>query len=93
MTPAGLAKVEAAKADGSWNALDAVEERQVPPDLEAALAANLAARANFMAFSRSSQKIILEWIRNAKRPETRAKRIRETVELAAENLKANHWRQ
>jgi len=36
-TPAGLAKVEAAKADGSWTALDAVENLEVPDDLRKAL--------------------------------------------------------
>ena len=32
MTPAGLAKIEAAKRDGSWNALDAIEELAIPPE-------------------------------------------------------------
>jgi uncharacterized protein YdeI (YjbR/CyaY-like superfamily) len=92
MTPAGLAKIERAKADGSWSALDAVEALAVPPDLAAALAANPAAEQNFMAFPRSAKRGILEWIQNAKRPETRANRIEETVRLAAENKRANQWR-
>ncbi|WP_232010693.1 YdeI/OmpD-associated family protein [Mucilaginibacter gotjawali] len=48
---------------------------------------------NFESFSRSSQKIILEWISNAKQVATRQKRIAETVSLAAQNIKANHYRQ
>jgi uncharacterized protein YdeI (YjbR/CyaY-like superfamily) len=92
MTAAGLAKVEAAQRDGSWTALDAVEALTIPPDLEQALAARPPAAANFQAFSRSSKKIILGWIASAKRPETRARRVRETAELAARNLKANHDR-
>jgi uncharacterized protein YdeI (YjbR/CyaY-like superfamily) len=92
MTPAGLARIEAAKQDGSWNSLDAIEDLIVPPDLEAALAANEAARANFDAFPPSSQKMILFWVASAKRPETRAKRITETVTLAAQNIRANHSR-
>jgi uncharacterized protein YdeI (YjbR/CyaY-like superfamily) len=93
MTPAGLAKIEAAKRDGSWSALDPVERRVVPPDLKAALAANANAARNFDGFPPSSKKIILGWIASAKRPETRAKRVAETVRQAAKNLKANHYRQ
>jgi uncharacterized protein YdeI (YjbR/CyaY-like superfamily) len=90
MAPAGLAKVEAAKADGSWARLDAVDALAEPDDLVAALDADPAARANFDAFPRSSRRGILEWIVNAKRPETRAARIATTVALASENRKANH---
>jgi hypothetical protein len=50
MAPAGLAKVEAAKADGSWSALDSVEALEVPADLAAALARYEGAAANFEAF-------------------------------------------
>jgi uncharacterized protein YdeI (YjbR/CyaY-like superfamily) len=93
MTPAGLAKVEAAKKDGSWNALDNVEDLVIPPDLEKALAANKVAKQYFSAFPRSVKRAILEWITNAKRPETRANRIEETVTLAEKNIRANQWRQ
>jgi uncharacterized protein YdeI (YjbR/CyaY-like superfamily) len=93
MTAAWLAKVVAAKKDGSWSRLDAVEKLTIPKDLKTALAADVVARTNFMAFSNSSKKNILWWIESAKRPETRQKRIAETVALAARNLKANHYRQ
>jgi uncharacterized protein YdeI (YjbR/CyaY-like superfamily) len=89
MTPAGRALVEAAKRDGSWTKLDAVENLEVPPDLAEALAAHPRAEKHFAAFSPSARRHILGWIANAKRPETRAKRIAETVRLAAENVKAN----
>jgi uncharacterized protein YdeI (YjbR/CyaY-like superfamily) len=92
MAPAGLARIEAAKADGSWNALDAVEALEIPPDLQAVLGSYSAARQNFEAFPRSVKRAILEWISNAKRPETRAKRIEETARLAQENIRANQWR-
>jgi uncharacterized protein YdeI (YjbR/CyaY-like superfamily) len=92
MAPAGLAKVEAAKQDGSWAALDAIERLEEPPDLASALDANRAARAYWDAFPRSVKRGILEWISTAKRPETRATRIAETVRLAAENKRANQWR-
>jgi uncharacterized protein YdeI (YjbR/CyaY-like superfamily) len=92
MAPAGQAKIDAAKADGSWELLDAVENLEIPPDLAAALDAYAAARANFEAFPRSARRGILEWIVQAKTPATRAKRIEETARLAAENRRANQWR-
>lgn len=92
MQPAGLAKIEAAKQDGSWTALDAVEALEIPPDLAQALAAYELAQQNFEAFPRSVKRGILEWIASAKKPETRTKRITETAQLAAQNLRANQWR-
>ena len=93
MAPAGLAKIEAAKRDGSWTALDAAQALQIPPDLTAALAANATAQSYFDAFPPSVKRAILEWIGHAKKPETRAKRIEETVASAAKNIRANQWRQ
>jgi uncharacterized protein YdeI (YjbR/CyaY-like superfamily) len=92
MTAAGLAKVESSKQDGTWDALGEVEALVVPPDLGEALAANPTAESYFDAFPRSVKRAILEWIANAKRPETRARRISETVESAARNIRANQWR-
>jgi uncharacterized protein YdeI (YjbR/CyaY-like superfamily) len=92
MAPAGLAKVEAAQQDGSWSALDAVEALEIPPDLWATLEANPPAQQHWNAFPRSVKRGILEWIANAKRPETRVKRVAETAELAAQNKRANQWR-
>ena len=92
MTPAGVATVAAAKADGSWSMLDAVEALEVPSDLQAALAANPAAQQHWEAFPRSAKRAILEWIATAKRAETRARRVEETARLAAENIRANQWR-
>jgi uncharacterized protein YdeI (YjbR/CyaY-like superfamily) len=45
-----LAKIEAAKQDGSWYALDAVETLETPPDLDLALNANKTAKQYFDAF-------------------------------------------
>jgi uncharacterized protein YdeI (YjbR/CyaY-like superfamily) len=92
MMPPGLAKVEVAKADGSWNALDAIEALEIPPDLAAALTACEAAKTNFEAFPKSVKRGILEWIAAARKPETRAKRIEQTAQLASENKRANQWR-
>ena len=93
MAPAGLDKVEAAKKDGSWNALDAVEALEIPPDLAKAFSNNKTAKEYFDAFPRSVKRTILEWIMNVKKPETRAKRIEETVSKAEQNIRANQWRQ
>lgn len=79
MTPAGLARIEAAKADGSWSALDEVEAMVVPADLDAALRADPDALAGWERFSPSVKKPLLFWILSAKRPETRVRRVAETV--------------
>jgi uncharacterized protein YdeI (YjbR/CyaY-like superfamily) len=92
MMPAGLAKIEASKQDGSWFALDAVEALEIPPDLASAFVASQTASQYFDAFPRSVKRGILEWIASARRAETRANRIEETVRLAAENIRANQWR-
>ena len=83
MENAGLAAIEAAKADGSWQALDDVEDLVVPDDLAAALAADPAAAGEFDGFTSSVRKMILYRISEAKRPETRARRIEQTVAAAA----------
>ncbi len=93
MTPAGLALIEAAKADGSWDALNHVDALELPDDLLGALAANDDAQRYFDAFPDSAKRAILFWVTSAKRPETRAKRIAESVELASRNIRAPQPRQ
>ena len=56
MTPAGEAVIERAKADRSWTVFDSAERMEVPPDLEAALAASPEAEANFAALPPSARK-------------------------------------
>lgn len=65
----------------------------IPEDLLKALKKVKTAHDYFMAFPKSSKKNILEWIHNAKQTETRNKRIEETVRLAKDNIRANHYRQ
>lgn len=91
MAPAGLAMIELAKKSGTWTALDAIENMEVPEDLEKELKKQKGAAAYFDAFPRSVKKGILEWIISAKKPETRARRVAETAALAAKNLRANQW--
>lgn len=88
MMPAGREKVQQAKADGSWAFLDDVEALIVPDDLAAALADNATAVEYFEGFSASVKKGILQWIKMAKREQTRRQRIEKTVTLAAQNIKA-----
>ena len=92
MTPAGLTKIDAARLDGSWEKLDAVEDLIVPDDLSAELARYPNAVAHFEAFPRSAKRALLEWIVQAKRTETRQKRIEEIARLANENIRANQWK-
>jgi uncharacterized protein YdeI (YjbR/CyaY-like superfamily) len=91
MTDAGRAVIQRAKADGSWTLLDDVENLVVPDDLAAALAERPPAREHFDAFPRGVRRSILEWIAQAKRPETRGRRVEETATLAARNERANQW--
>ena len=85
---AGIRVVDAAKADGTWSRYDSAEALEIPADLQAALEAHGDAAANFAAFTDAAKRTILRWLIDAKRPETRAKRIDETARHAAENEKA-----
>jgi uncharacterized protein YdeI (YjbR/CyaY-like superfamily) len=93
MSAAGLRAVEEAKSNGKWSFLEDVDKLTVPQDLASALAATQFAQANWDAFPRSVRRGILEWIKNAKAAETRAKRISETAQLAGKNVRANQYRQ
>ncbi len=92
MLPAGSAAIEEAKRNGSWTRLDDVENLVVPDDLAAALEANPPARKHWDAFSRSPRRAILEWIGQAKRPDTRARRVAETAENAVRNERPPRFR-
>jgi uncharacterized protein YdeI (YjbR/CyaY-like superfamily) len=82
MRPAGLAEVEAAKADGRWDAAYApASTAQIPPDLQAALDASPKAAAFFATLNGANRYAILYRVTTAKKPETRAKRIAEFVAM------------
>ena len=91
MASAGMAMVELAKATGTWDALNEVEELIIPDDMLKLFKKNKVAFENWKTFSRSIQRGILEWISNAKKEETRNKRIVETISLAEKNIKANQY--
>ena len=92
MMPAGQAKIDAAQADGSWSALDDIENLVVPDDLAEAFEHYPGAADHWEAFPRSVKRGILEWIASAKREPTRQKRVDETARLAQQNERANQWR-
>ena len=93
MQPAGLAKVELAKASGTWDALNEVDQLVEPEDLVAALRRFETAETNWNTFPPSTRRGILEWILSAKTEPTRAKRIEQTARDAAQNIRANQLRQ
>lgn len=64
---------------------------ETPPELETALSANPAARATFDGFPPSCRREYVEWVTEAKRPETRDKRIAQAVEWMAEGKRRN-WK-
>ena len=89
MMPPGQALVDHAKQTGTWDLLADAQNLIVPPDLQGALDQNPQAHQHFRAFPPSTRRTILEWITLAKRPETRATRIHQTVTEAAHNRRAN----
>jgi uncharacterized protein YdeI (YjbR/CyaY-like superfamily) len=85
MEAAGLAEVERAKADGRWDAAyDSPSTATIPDDLQRELDKNKAARESFEALSKSSRYSVIYRVQDAKRPETRARRIAQFVEMLAE---------
>lgn len=93
MQSAGFEMIAIAKENGTWTALDEVENLIIPDDLQELFSDNKTAFKNWERFPPSSKRGILEWILNAKKPETRLKRIEETVSFAEKNIRANHYRQ
>jgi uncharacterized protein YdeI (YjbR/CyaY-like superfamily) len=82
MRPAGLAEVERAKADGRWAAAyEASSKATVPDDLQAALDANPKAAAFFATLSKHNRYAILFRLADAKKPETRQRRLEQFVAM------------
>ncbi len=92
MTQSGMEMITLAKQVGTWDALTSVDNLEEPDDLKKVFLKNKTAYKNWQAFPPSTRRGILEWILNAKRTETRIKRIEETVSLAAQNIRANQYR-
>lgn len=82
MQPAGLAEVERAKADGRWDAAyDSPANAKVPDDLAKALAKSAKAKKFFESLNAANRYAILYRLQEAKRPETRARRLEKFVEM------------
>ena len=80
----GLAEIEAAKADGRWDKAYASQGKaQVPEDLAAVLASHKAAQHFFEALDGANRYSIIYRVNDAKKPETRARRITQFVEMLA----------
>ena len=86
----GKKVIAAAKKNGSWTALDDVENLIIPADLQKAFQRNNQAFTNFENFSRSYRKSYLYWLNQAKREETRNKRISEIIALCENNIKSRN---
>jgi uncharacterized protein YdeI (YjbR/CyaY-like superfamily) len=84
MRPAGRTQVEAAKADGRWKAAyDSQRTATVPSDLQAALDGSSKAKAFFATLSSANRYAVLYRVQTAKRPETRARKIADIVQMLA----------
>lgn len=82
MKPAGLKAIDAAKQDGRWDAAyESQKNISVPDDFQAALDKNLKAKAFFTTLNSVNRYAILFRIHNAKRAETRVRRIQQFVEM------------
>ncbi len=92
MHDSGLDKVKIARIDGSWHALDAVENLEVPLDLDVAFSKRPGSADHFDLFPRWVKRAILEWISTAKRSATRERRVKETARLAQINERPKQWR-
>lgn len=91
MTPAGEAKIAIAQANGMWDFLNDVDALIDPPDLIEALSAT-GTKDFWSAQPRSIRRGTLEWIKTAKSPETRAKRIKDVTDSAAAGLRPSLFR-
>jgi uncharacterized protein YdeI (YjbR/CyaY-like superfamily) len=80
--PAGLAAIEAARQDGRWDAAyDSPSAAAVPADLQAELDRRPGAKAFFASLNSANRYAILHRLQNAKKPETRARRMQQFLEM------------
>lgn len=87
MHETGLKSIEIAKSNGSWDALNDIDNEVIPNDLMTAFNANKQAYKNYKNFATSYRKGYLYWLHSAKREATREKRISEIIQLCVANKK------
>ena len=87
MTPAGQALVDEAKRRGTWDEAASGRLDVTPPDLEAALAGVPAAQEQWATWAPSHRRQYIYWVLDAKRPETRARRVADVVRRAAAGIR------
>lgn len=92
MHESGLKAINIAKENGSWKALDDVENGIVPKELKIAFDKNKKAWTNFQSFTQGQRKSYLYWLNQAKREETRQKRISEIIALCQQGVKSRSTR-
>ena len=92
LMPAGLESISIAQQNGTWNILDDVEELEISEDLEMEFNTREGSKEYFLSLSKSVRKSMLQWIKLAKRPETRQKRIVELVEHANRKIRPKQFR-
>lgn len=93
MQPSGKAIVKIAKSNGSWDALNNVDNEIIPPNLQKAFTKNPIAFTNYKNFAPSYRRGYLYWLYAAKRETTQQKRIEEIIRLCKLNKKQsdNSW--
>ncbi|WP_394971290.1 YdeI family protein [uncultured Croceitalea sp.] len=88
----GYLSIKIAKKNGSWVALDDVENGVIPKDLQEAFNKNPKALKNYQNYTRGQRKNYLYWLNQAKREETRQKRINEIISLCKQGVKSRNTR-
>ncbi len=92
MHESGFAIIKLGKKNGSWTALDAVENLIIPDDLQHQFNSNKIAFSNYKNFAPSYKKSYLYWLNQAKREQTRHNRILEIIRLCNDNIKSRgNW--
>lgn len=92
MHESGMKIIDIGKQNGSWSALDNVENGIIPEDLQTAFDQHSKAFENYQNFAPSYRKSYLYWLNHAKREDTRQKRILEIIDLCEKNIKSRDMR-
>ncbi len=90
MHESGLQKITEAKKDSSWSIYDDIENLKIPENLKQEFDKNKRSFENYKKFSKSYKKSYLHWLNQAKREETKKKRILEIIKLCEKNIKSRN---